>query len=476
MSTFIIADATNNITISQDGVIIETIAKEAVVLQIVLSGEALNKSNVDELWIQHDGKYSTEIPYTSATVVSDTPSSVEDFRQKVLVLLNANAIYTGGGAPLFPIEITRATAITMNAANGGNGSFIDGQLYRITNPLTPLSSVTAQAIKDKDGHPRLLTSGKAFTTTSPNVELEVGYNALTNEIKYVNQPSQRNFISGSPTAYSLFDYTEPTAINNTIRDCFVSMGGGTLNFYSNNTAIGSSIVLNNAELSGSLLTANSSVSITGTSYLTSFVYLSKFRNANLTLTSDSEVDGCSFENITIAGSGIELTNCTFIGNGETITFPTGYTATGKTFISGVSSNFEYELYLDDGVANYNSTAAADGYGVLTIPANLQWVGVFILTNEFAHISEIANFDPWCHSATFQADATSLKFYLNIMYQNTSTTDQIERQFLYQLSIITGTVGLSVDWTSSTDYAVVEIKKFGEKNILMFRVKCVGSNY
>ena len=227
MSTFIIADATNNITISQDGVIIETIAKEAVVLQIVLSGEALNKSNVDELWIQHDGKYSTEIPYTSATVVSDTPSSVEDFRQKVLVLLNANAIYTGGGAPLFPIEITRATAITMNAANGGNGSFIDGQLYRITNPLTPLSSVTAQAIKDKDGHPRLLTSGKAFTTTSPNVELEVGYNALTNEIKYVNQPSQRNFISGSPTAYSLFDYTEPTAINNTIRDCFVSMGGGT---------------------------------------------------------------------------------------------------------------------------------------------------------------------------------------------------------------------------------------------------------
>ena len=71
---------------------IETIPKEKVVLQIVPAGESQNKSGVDELWIQHDGKYSTEIPYLEGDVSSSgvAPASAEAFRVAVLALLNLN--------------------------------------------------------------------------------------------------------------------------------------------------------------------------------------------------------------------------------------------------------------------------------------------------------------------------------------------------------------------------------------------------
>ncbi len=88
---------------------IETIPKEKVVLQIVLAGEGQNKSGVDELWIQHDGQYSTEIPYTEADVASAgvAPVSVEAFRAAVLVLLNASSLFPIGGGKVITGYLTQ---------------------------------------------------------------------------------------------------------------------------------------------------------------------------------------------------------------------------------------------------------------------------------------------------------------------------------------------------------------------------------
>ncbi len=88
---------------------IETIPKEKVVLQIVLAGEGQNKSGIDELWIQHDGKYSVEIPYTDVHVASAgvAPVSVEAFRVAVLALLNDSAAYPLGGAKIICGHLTQ---------------------------------------------------------------------------------------------------------------------------------------------------------------------------------------------------------------------------------------------------------------------------------------------------------------------------------------------------------------------------------
>lgn len=95
MPNYSVDDSGSHILVTYDSVVIETIAKEAVVMQVVLAGESLNKSGIDELWIQHDGKYTSEIPYTDVLVDGDAPSSVEDFRTKTLALVNDNPIYSG---------------------------------------------------------------------------------------------------------------------------------------------------------------------------------------------------------------------------------------------------------------------------------------------------------------------------------------------------------------------------------------------
>lgn len=402
MSTFIIADATNNITISQDGVIIETIAKEAVVLQIVLSGEALNKSNVDELWIQHDGKYSTEIPYTSATVVSDTPSSVEDFRQKVLVLLNANAIYTGGGAPSFPIEITRATAITMNAANGGNGSFIDGQLYRITNPASPLTSVVLRAQKDHAGNPRLAPTGIGnIATLIGYTDVEVGYNPFTNAIAYIYEPVQNVRLMGS-SPYSTFPWGHTNYHDLDFTDLTLSINDFDLCQISHTDGIGCTLVLVNSKVDGCEFEYGSAINFSGTASSASYITKSRvLAGASLTLANDSTVTesfvnvgftvvdygvmnshyvGCtlaSFTNDLSEVADLVFTRCQFGGgysfnpsrNFTDVNFAKGfYSIEGAVSQSGTDDP-TIVLHINDFVAT-EASYARDGVGKYTIEFDL----------------------------------------------------------------------------------------------------------
>ena len=167
-------------------------------------------------------------------------------------------------------------------------------------------------------------------------------------------------------------------------------------------------------------------------------------------------------NITLdlSAGGTVLSDCTFIGAGETLVFPAGYTATGKTFISGVSSNFEYELDLSD-TAIYNATTAADGWGKITMPAGLGWVGSFTLSGAFYELSEIANFAPYAGYATFKPDAITGGSVAIPKYVG-GAANTIIRAFTTQ---VPGTYGVVMDYASSTNYSEILIKKQGDVLIL-----------
>lgn len=123
---------------------IETIPKEKVVLQIVLAGEVNNKSGIDELWIQHDGQYSVEIPYTQCDVESAgvAPASVELFRSDVLALLNDNPSYPLGGGKIITGHLTQiGTAAPVNVEIFNNSgitltpAYVSAGLYSLGNSV-----------------------------------------------------------------------------------------------------------------------------------------------------------------------------------------------------------------------------------------------------------------------------------------------------------------------------------------------------
>lgn len=149
MPTYEINQSGSVIKISQSGTVIETIPKEIVVLQIVLSGESQNKSGVDELWIQHDGRYSTEIPYNDVEVNSSAPSSVEDFRQKVYALL-------GSQTTNFPYQVYFGQISQNNAVSSGVPT-----LNEVYNGIEESAGVTISfgSAKVATGHYKLTPSG-----------------------------------------------------------------------------------------------------------------------------------------------------------------------------------------------------------------------------------------------------------------------------------------------------------------------------
>ena len=233
---------------------------------------------------------------------------------------------------------------------------------------------------------------------------DVAYSPYTNKITYLRDNLNSNILDGDLTAmYTAFQYNNSDYINNKLTQTSLTITGTSV--ISNCTMIGAFITADDVEINN--VTANKSTSLTlsGTSNLDNYFKNSSAINSTIGLTNDSKVDGCTFENITISGDSITLTRCKIIGNGETITFPTGYTATGKTFISGVSSNFEYELDCSVTPTIYDATGAADGAGLITIPAGLSWVGVFVFINDYPTISEIANLSTYCQSTKFMSNIT-----------------------------------------------------------------------
>lgn len=94
MPTYVITDDTSLLNISKNGVV-KNIDKDLVTLRIIPANTGLNTTSVDWLSIEHDGEYGTQIPWNDVTVSGNSPSSVENFRTRVLTILNNNG---SGGA------------------------------------------------------------------------------------------------------------------------------------------------------------------------------------------------------------------------------------------------------------------------------------------------------------------------------------------------------------------------------------------
>lgn len=388
--------------------------------------------------------------YGNATGSTTTPSfsaidttDIASFSVKARSLFSANspATYSSGiigvdtttGDPhlatqyfvntiLEPIEITRAQAATHDAANGGNGDWVEGRTYRITDPAAPLYYVILKAEKDKTGNTRLGKRGDAYTTGTPTVHVEVGYDVLTNTIGYIYDQEGNNRIAHT-SSYNVFDFNAPATTNN---NDFSNLTLTLPNYSKINNNVGRNVYIltSNSEISGNSFEGISSATITGTVYSDSYIKYSSFVASNINVSSDSKITGCNFKNISVTGAGLTLANCTFIGNGEALTLPTGYSATGKTFISGVSSNFEHELDLTD-IAIWDPTGSASGAGLLTIPANFQWIGKFITNaGAFIVIDELDMPTPYIPEVAFECVPTDGAFSINIYARNTLTNNQV----------------------------------------------------
>lgn len=94
MATWQIVDESCNINFKQNGVSVGTYAKELITLEIVLAGEPLNDTAVDNVFVLHDGKYGIEIPYNDTT---GGYVSAEALRSAITTLINTNPCSSGGG-------------------------------------------------------------------------------------------------------------------------------------------------------------------------------------------------------------------------------------------------------------------------------------------------------------------------------------------------------------------------------------------
>jgi hypothetical protein len=89
-----IVDESCNINFKQGGVSVGTYAKELITLEIILAGEPLNDTLVDNVFVLHDGKYGVEIPYNDTT---GGYASAEALRAAITTLINTNPCTSGGG-------------------------------------------------------------------------------------------------------------------------------------------------------------------------------------------------------------------------------------------------------------------------------------------------------------------------------------------------------------------------------------------
>lgn len=97
MATWVLTDESCNINYSRSGSTFRTLPKELTVLEIVLAGEPLNDTSVDNVFVRYNGKYVMELPYNDTTIGATGYGSAELLRAAILALLNSNPCVGGGG-------------------------------------------------------------------------------------------------------------------------------------------------------------------------------------------------------------------------------------------------------------------------------------------------------------------------------------------------------------------------------------------
>lgn len=98
MATWVLTDESCNINYKQNGVSHRTLPKELTVLEIVLAGEPLNDTLVDNVFVRYEGKYAMELPWNDTTIGATSYGSAELLRAAILTLLNTNPCAGSGGA------------------------------------------------------------------------------------------------------------------------------------------------------------------------------------------------------------------------------------------------------------------------------------------------------------------------------------------------------------------------------------------
>lgn len=96
MATWVLTNESCNINYKQNGVSHRTLPKELTVLEVVLAGEALNDTPVDNVFVRYEGKYAIELPYNDTTIGATGYGSAELLRAAILALLNSNPCAGGG--------------------------------------------------------------------------------------------------------------------------------------------------------------------------------------------------------------------------------------------------------------------------------------------------------------------------------------------------------------------------------------------
>lgn len=149
MAHYQILDDSCALTIQYNGIKIKTVSKDLIVLRIILAGEALNDALFDCLFIEHDGKYSTEIAWNDVLVAGVAPSSVENFRQRVVNINNSNPCAGSGGG-------------------GGGVQSVTGETVDETDPANPvilppaIEATTASMALGQDVAGRGLIEGQRY--------------------------------------------------------------------------------------------------------------------------------------------------------------------------------------------------------------------------------------------------------------------------------------------------------------------------
>jgi len=174
-----------------------------------------------------------------------------------------------------------------------------------------------------------------------------------------------------------------------------------------------------------------------------------------------------FSNVTLdlSAGGIVLPDATFIGNGETLVFPAGYSpGSGKTYINGVSSNFPYNLDLGD--PTIYDASGGGGVGELTIPAGLKFIGKFIFINGYVTCQLIQGLDSWCGAVEFTVDDPANGVLLSTLTPATMTTAGECVTDLYSGGAAIGIY--SFDFTGAP-YGYCKLIKGGSYNLVTERV-------
>lgn len=146
MATWVLTNESCNINYKQNGVSHRTLPKELTVLEVVLAGEALNDTSVDNVFVRYEGKYAIELPYNDTTIGATGYGSAELLRAAILALLNSNPCAGGGGGDIKSDGSVNFTSNETWDDGGGDTTQVSAQGIQVDS-----GSITSYVNRTKGG-------------------------------------------------------------------------------------------------------------------------------------------------------------------------------------------------------------------------------------------------------------------------------------------------------------------------------------